>query len=199
MLGVPIGQPEFFRDFLEVKTREQATLFQRIPWVQDTQAAFWLLLMCGSTRANFWLRSRRGLLNATTLLFGDASAQSWDHHQLLTKPRCWPHWSCCSQKKKMRDVVRHEGVSLLVSTSPTGVMNQLVLALSIPDHFDLSLGLALPEVTHEISSSSSAGNAQHAAAAILGLLRPPSTDAPFLALMMTRYASELCRQIEWQI
>ena len=57
VLGVPIGQPEFVRDFLEVKTREQATLFQRIPWVQDTQAAFLLLLMCGSTRANFWLRS----------------------------------------------------------------------------------------------------------------------------------------------
>ena len=38
-------------------TREQATLFQRIPWVQDTQAAFLLLLMCLSTRANFWLRS----------------------------------------------------------------------------------------------------------------------------------------------
>ena len=32
VLGVPIGQPEFVRDFLEVKTREQATLFQRIPW-----------------------------------------------------------------------------------------------------------------------------------------------------------------------
>ena len=58
VLGVPIGQPEFVRDFLEKKTREQAILFQRIPWVQDTQATFLLLLMCGSTRANFWLRSR---------------------------------------------------------------------------------------------------------------------------------------------
>ena len=45
---VPIGQPEFVLDFLEAKSREHATLFQRIPWVQDT---------CGSTRANFWLRS----------------------------------------------------------------------------------------------------------------------------------------------
>ena len=57
VLGVPIGQPKFVRDFLESKTREQAILFQRIPGVQDTQAAFLLLLMCGSTRANFWLRS----------------------------------------------------------------------------------------------------------------------------------------------
>ena len=36
VFGVPIGQPEFVRDFLEVKTREQATLFQRIPWVQGS-------------------------------------------------------------------------------------------------------------------------------------------------------------------
>ena len=57
VLGVPIGQPEYVREFLVAKTREQATLFQRIPWVQDTQAAFLLLLMCGSTRANFWLRA----------------------------------------------------------------------------------------------------------------------------------------------
>ena len=57
VLGVPIGQPEFVLDFLEAKSREHATLFQRIPWVQDTQAAFLLLLMCGSTRANFWLRT----------------------------------------------------------------------------------------------------------------------------------------------
>ena len=54
---MPIGQPEFVTDFLEAKSRERATLFQRIPWVQDTQAAFLLLLVCGSTRANFWLRT----------------------------------------------------------------------------------------------------------------------------------------------
>ena len=58
VLGVPIGQPEYVREFLAAKTREQATLFQRIPWVQNTQAAFLLLLlMCVSTRANFWLRA----------------------------------------------------------------------------------------------------------------------------------------------
>ena len=44
MLGVPIGQPEFVRDFLEKKTREQALLLQRIPWVQNTQAAFFVVL-----------------------------------------------------------------------------------------------------------------------------------------------------------
>ena len=47
VLGVPIGQPEFVTDFLEAKSREHSTLFERIPWDQDTQAAFLLLLMCG--------------------------------------------------------------------------------------------------------------------------------------------------------
>ena len=36
VLGFPIGPPEFVHDFLEAKSREHATLFQRIPWVPDT-------------------------------------------------------------------------------------------------------------------------------------------------------------------
>ena len=49
ILGVPVGQPEY--------VAEHETLFERIPPVGDTQAAWLLLLMCASTRANFWLRS----------------------------------------------------------------------------------------------------------------------------------------------
>ena len=56
VLGVPIGQPEFVRDYLERKSLEHETLFQRVPWLNNPQAA-WLLLMCASTRANFWLRA----------------------------------------------------------------------------------------------------------------------------------------------
>ena len=41
------------------KSREHATLFDRIPWVNDPQAAYFLLLMSGSTRANFLLRTVR--------------------------------------------------------------------------------------------------------------------------------------------
>ena len=57
VLGVPIGHPEFVKEFFEGKSREQVTLFQSIPWIEDTRAAFALLLMCGSTRANYWLRT----------------------------------------------------------------------------------------------------------------------------------------------
>ena len=59
VLGVPVGQPEFVLNFLERKTEEHSVLFQRIPAVEDPQAAWLLLLMCASTRANYWLRSVR--------------------------------------------------------------------------------------------------------------------------------------------
>ena len=54
--GIPVGQPEYVRQFLEEKADEHSTFFQRIPMVEDPQAAWLLLLMCASTRANFWLR-----------------------------------------------------------------------------------------------------------------------------------------------
>ena len=73
VLGVPIGQPEFVLDFLEAKSKEHATLFERIPWVQDFQAAFLLLLMCGSTRANFWLRTVESELTESFAERHDAS------------------------------------------------------------------------------------------------------------------------------
>ena len=56
VLGIPIGHEAFV---LENKTTEQQVLFQRIPWVNDPQSAYLLLLMRGSTRANFWLRPLR--------------------------------------------------------------------------------------------------------------------------------------------
>ena len=46
----------FVQRFLENKSTEQQVLFHRTPWVNDPQSAF-LLFMCGSTRANFWLRA----------------------------------------------------------------------------------------------------------------------------------------------
>ena len=57
VLGVPMGHPEFIKEFLLKKSREHAALFERIPWVNDPQAAYFLLLMSGSTRANFLLRT----------------------------------------------------------------------------------------------------------------------------------------------
>ena len=59
VLGAPIGTPEYVADQLAHNSREQETLFTRIPTVQDTQVCWLLLLMCASTRANFWLRMIR--------------------------------------------------------------------------------------------------------------------------------------------
>ena len=53
ILGVPVGQPEFVRHFVSLKSVEHETLFERIPQVGDTQAG-WLFL------ATFWLRSVHG-------------------------------------------------------------------------------------------------------------------------------------------
>ena len=39
VLGVPLGQPAYVREFLENKSREQTVLFERIPWVTDPQAS----------------------------------------------------------------------------------------------------------------------------------------------------------------
>ena len=55
ILGIPVGQPGFVRRFLEKKSEEQKLLFDRIPVVPDVQSAWLILLMCASTRANFWL------------------------------------------------------------------------------------------------------------------------------------------------
>ena len=56
VLGAPIGSPEYVADQLQKKSDKQAALFTRIPRAQDTQACWLLLLVCASTRANFWLR-----------------------------------------------------------------------------------------------------------------------------------------------
>ena len=58
VLGAPLGSAEYVQSQLEQKSVEQETLFHRIPQAQDTQAS-WLLLMCGATRSNFWLRMVR--------------------------------------------------------------------------------------------------------------------------------------------
>ena len=39
------------------KNKEHETLFKRIPWLNDPQSAWLLLLMCASTGAHFWLRA----------------------------------------------------------------------------------------------------------------------------------------------
>ena len=46
VLGIPIGQPAFVREFLENNSREHTVLKEKIPRVNDPQAAWLLLLMC---------------------------------------------------------------------------------------------------------------------------------------------------------
>ena len=57
IIGVPVGHPEYVVRELAQKAEEQSLLFERIPLVEDVQAAWFLLTFCAATRANFWLRT----------------------------------------------------------------------------------------------------------------------------------------------
>ena len=55
--GVPVGHRKYILSQLEQKADEHKELLRRIPFVQDVQAAWLLLLYCAVPRANFWLRT----------------------------------------------------------------------------------------------------------------------------------------------
>ena len=56
ILGTPLGHPDFVKATLRTILAEQRVLLQRIPTMQDTQAAWLLLLFCASARANYFTR-----------------------------------------------------------------------------------------------------------------------------------------------
>ena len=79
VLGIPIGQHEYVQELLERKTRQQQVFFQRIPSVNDTQAAFLLFMMCVD-RSD--LRTQKIVPDAMTRMCGRASERFQGHHML---------------------------------------------------------------------------------------------------------------------
>ena len=57
VLGAPVGQPEYVKARLEEKSRQHQKLLERIPFVQDVQAAWLLVLYGAAPRANLLLRT----------------------------------------------------------------------------------------------------------------------------------------------
>ena len=57
ILGIPLGHPEYVQNQLQRVSASHKQLLERIPSVQDLQAAWLLLLYCAGTRANFLLRA----------------------------------------------------------------------------------------------------------------------------------------------
>ena len=53
ILGTPLGHPASVRAHMDRAARDHQTLLDRIPLLQDVQAAWLLLLHCASARANF--------------------------------------------------------------------------------------------------------------------------------------------------
>ena len=57
ILSAPEGQVEFVKAQLEKKEAEHSVLLQRIPLVENLQAAWLLLSFCAAARANFIMRT----------------------------------------------------------------------------------------------------------------------------------------------
>ena len=57
VLGAAVGQPEFVIARLEGNGVEHDRLLEKIPQVQDFQAAWLLLLLCAGARANLFMRT----------------------------------------------------------------------------------------------------------------------------------------------
>ena len=55
--GIPVGRRKYIEHFLDVRVTGQAEFLQKIPLVKDLQCAWLLLLYCGVSRANFYVRS----------------------------------------------------------------------------------------------------------------------------------------------
>ena len=108
ILGIPVGQPENIRQFLEEKADKHRTLFHRIPPVEDPQEVWLLLLMCASTRANYWLRGVQP--DWTSIFAATHDAHVWEFFRQIfgdqqkSLPRClgryhlgpnelWPSWT----------------------------------------------------------------------------------------------------------
>ena len=53
ILGVPVGHPEHVVRELAQKAKEHSLLYERIPLVEDVQAAWLLLTFCAATRPIF--------------------------------------------------------------------------------------------------------------------------------------------------
>ena len=57
ILGSPVGHPGYVSAQLQVKSDSHSVLLDRIPAMEDLQAAWLLLLFCAQAKANFLLRS----------------------------------------------------------------------------------------------------------------------------------------------
>ena len=66
VLGTPLRSAAYVQATLQSKREAHDALLDKIPGVPDLQSAWLLLLLCGATRANYWLRV---LPPQTTLAF----------------------------------------------------------------------------------------------------------------------------------
>ena len=80
--GIPLGHPEYVQNQLQRVSASHRQLLERIPSVQDLQAAWLLLLCCAGTRANFLLKAIPHIASLkeclTRILGADIPPESWE-------------------------------------------------------------------------------------------------------------------------
>ena len=86
VLGCQLATVSLSRNsWMARKSREQVTLFQRIPWIEDTQAVFASPHVWFDDGGQFNPTKRRISRGVTTKKCGGVCARLWEHIQLLMK------------------------------------------------------------------------------------------------------------------
>ena len=57
ILGTPLGHIDYITEMIQELSREHQRFLDRIPEIEDLQAAWLLLSFCAASRANFYLRT----------------------------------------------------------------------------------------------------------------------------------------------
>ena len=118
ILGILLGHLENVQHQLQGVSASHRQLLERIPSVQDLQAAWLLLLCCAGTRANYLLRAIPPTQTEeclTRILGADISLESWEVANLLSlgglglrspprvsKAAYWSSWADCVQTTAKR-------------------------------------------------------------------------------------------------
>ena len=118
ILGTPVGRQEFVEQEIAKIIADHSELLTRIPSVQDLQCAWLLLLYCGETRANFYIRTIRPELTANFARSHDD--QIW--HCFCRLLRIRRSGAQCEGSHKSATCCRRVGVEKRVQVAGSGTL-----------------------------------------------------------------------------
>ena len=98
--GVPVGRKKFVEHELDSRAICHAELLEKIPSVNDLQCAWFILLYCGVSRANFFIRVVRLLSTSRRETRGAKSGVAsplWSQRQYQNPPGPSPRCPCLQE------------------------------------------------------------------------------------------------------